>query len=73
MKADELLKHAECSLCRRKIGHTGLPCFWIVKIERHGINLAAARRQDALGELRKAGVLIGPNTGTMRPAPELLG
>ncbi len=29
--------------------------------------------RNTLGELRAAGVLIGPNTGTMRPAPELLG
>lgn len=29
--------------------------------------------RNSLGELRSAGVLIGPNTGTMKAAPELLG
>jgi len=31
MKEAELRKHADCSACSNKIGHTGLPLFWVVK------------------------------------------
>ncbi len=40
MKERELREHATCSLCRQKIGHTGLPLFWVVRIERFGIDAA---------------------------------
>jgi hypothetical protein len=46
MKEAELRKHATCSLCRKSIGHTGLPLFWRVTVERFGVDLAAARRVD---------------------------
>lgn len=48
MKEKELREHAVCSICTEKIGHTGLPIFWTVVIERHGVDLNAARRQDGL-------------------------
>lgn len=48
MKENELRKHAICSLCKQKIGHTGIPLFWRVKIERFGINMDAVRRQTGL-------------------------
>jgi hypothetical protein len=37
MKERELHNHAECSACKQKIGHTGLPLFWTASIKRHGI------------------------------------
>lgn len=49
MNEDELRKHATCDLCKKRIGHTGLPLFWRVRIERFGIDLAAVKRQDGLG------------------------
>ena len=49
MKEKELREHATCSICKKKIGHTNLPLFWTVVVERHGINLSAIRRGDALG------------------------
>lgn len=49
MKERELREHAICSLCRQPIGHTGMPLFWRVKIERFGIDMAAAQRQQGLG------------------------
>jgi len=48
MKENELRKHAQCSICKKGIGHTGLPLFWTVKIERIGIKMDAVRRQDGL-------------------------
>lgn len=48
MKERELRQHATCSLCRQKIGHTGLPLFWTVKIEHFGIDAAAVQRQQGL-------------------------
>ena len=49
MKEQELRQHANCSRCKKKIGHTGLPMFWTVDISRHGIKGDAVRRQDGLG------------------------
>lgn len=51
MKQAELMQHATCTLCRQKIGHTGLPLFWTVRIERFGIDVHAVRRQDGLAAL----------------------
>lgn len=48
MKEKELREHAICSLCRKLIGHTGLPSFWTATIARHGIIMGAIRRQDGL-------------------------
>ena len=45
MKETELRKHATCFLCKEKIGHTGLPLFWRVKIERFALNIEAMKRQ----------------------------
>lgn len=35
MKEAELRKLATCGVCGQKIGHTGLPSFWRVKVERY--------------------------------------
>lgn len=48
MREDELRKHAECSNCRKPIGHTGLPLFWTVKIQRHGLKVDALQRNTGL-------------------------
>lgn len=48
MRENELRQHAKCSNCGKGIGHTGLPLFWTLKVERHGIDLNAVRRQDGL-------------------------
>lgn len=48
MKADELRKASTCCRCRKPIGHTGLPLFWRVSIERFGVDLQAVRRQSGL-------------------------
>ena len=51
MKEKELRKHAICSQCGKPIGHTGLPLFWTLEIDRHGIKLDAVKRQDGLTAL----------------------
>ena len=66
MKERELRQHATCSLCRQKIGHTGLPLFWTVRIERFGVDLAAAQRQHGLGLM-----LGGPLAMVMGPDEDL--
>lgn len=64
MKEAELRKHATCSRCREKVLHTGLPLFWRVTVERFGVDIAAAKRQDGLGRFLGSSVLaevMGPN------------
>lgn len=51
MKETELRKHAICDNCKKPIGHTQLPLFWTVTIDRWGIDLQAMRRQSGLSML----------------------
>lgn len=49
MNETELRKAATCALCRRKIGASGIPLFYRVTVERHGVDVQAVQRQTALG------------------------
>lgn len=72
MKERELRKHAICSLCDKKIGHTGVPLFWRVTVERFGIDLQAVQRQQGLG-LMLGGLLaqaMGPDEELASPVME---
>lgn len=65
MKEKELREIATCAMCGNKIGHTGLPLFWRVRIRRYGLKADALRRQTGLemmmgGHVALAQVL-GPN------------
>lgn len=51
MNVDELLQHAKCSICNQPIGHSQVPFFWVATVERHGLNLSAIKRFDALFEM----------------------
>lgn len=51
MKERELRKCATCALCGNKIGKSGAPMFWRVRVERHGIDLGAVQRQTGLAML----------------------
>ncbi|MFA4971795.1 MAG: hypothetical protein WC683_04230 [bacterium] len=51
MKQDELRKHSKCSNCGKVITHTGLPLFWTITIERHGIKVNTLIRQGGLAAL----------------------
>lgn len=48
MKEKELREAADCALCRKPFGHTGLPLFWRITVERLGVKLDVVRRQDHL-------------------------
>ncbi len=63
MKEKELRGHAECSICKRKILHTGVPLFWVLRIERYGVDLNAMRRQQGLGMMLGAqlAMVMGPD------------
>lgn len=73
MKRAELLKHAKCTLCGRGIGHAGLPLFWRVTVERFGVDIQAARRQDGLGAFLGSHALaavMGPDEDLAKPLME---
>ena len=57
LKEEELRKHAVCALCHRKIGQTKMPMFYLVTIERHGLDLNALKRQQGLGMMLGSGTL----------------
>jgi hypothetical protein len=57
MKEEELRKHAKCSICGKGIGHTGLPFFWTLTVDRYGIDFEAMKRQDGLA------AYLGGHTG----------
>ncbi len=67
MKEKELRKHAICSICGQKIGHTGLPLFWTLVIERHGIKMEVIRSQDGLAALLGSGSELAQVVGTDAP------
>ena len=57
MKEKELRECATCGICGEKIGKSGSPMFWRVRIERHGIDLSAVQRQTGLA------MMLGGNGG----------
>ena len=63
MKETELRQHTDCSVCKRKIGHVGLPLFWRVSIERFGIDLNTARRQDGLAAMLGGNAFLAMHMG----------
>lgn len=64
MKEDELRAHADCALCRKKILHGGIPLFWTVTLERFGVKLDAARRQDGLAMMLNGNAFLARHMGT---------
>jgi hypothetical protein len=73
MKEAELRLYAECSICHKLIGHTGLPLFWRVTVERFGIKADPVRRQTglamAMGSAELAQVM-GPDEEMTMPLLE---
>lgn len=73
MREIELRTAATCALCGELIGLTGLPLFWRVRIERHGIDLAAVQRQAGLALLLGNSALalaMGPDEEMTTPLME---
>lgn len=48
MRERELREHATCSACGQKIGHTGVPLFATVTVNRYMVNMRALQRQQGL-------------------------
>lgn len=70
MKEAELRKHTTCNLCGEKIGKSGLPFFWRVNIERFGVDVRAAQRQDGLAAFLGSSMLanvMGPGEDMAKP------
>lgn len=51
MDAKQLRERSKCAACSKPVGHTGLPLFWTIKIERHGVLMDAVRRFDGLAAM----------------------
>jgi hypothetical protein len=70
MKQAELRKHSTCDVCHEKVGHTGLPLFWRVTVERFGIDMRAVRRQDGLAQFIGSSAIaaaMGPDPDMAKP------
>ncbi len=70
MREEELREHAKCSKCGRGIGHTGLPLFWTLKVERFGLDLRALERQQGLTAIVRSPLIarvLGPDEELTRP------
>ncbi len=72
MKERDLRKHAVCSACRKKIGHTGLPLFWIIRAERHGIRMDTIKRQAGLTMMLGGNAMIAAAMGPDEEMTELV-
>lgn len=74
MKEKELRQHATCSLCGNKILASGIPLFYRVTIERFGIDMNAAQRQQGLGMLLGGSgalaMVMGPDEDMAHPMME---
>lgn len=70
MKDDELLTHANCSLCGQKIGACGSPFFWRVVAERFAVDLRRVQQTDGLAMMLGSAQLarvMGPNHDVANP------
>ena len=64
MKEKELREHATCNKCKKLIGESGVPMFWTLHIERHGVKLDAVRRQDGLTAMLGGNAMLASVMGT---------
>ncbi len=48
MKESELRKVAECRICHKKIGPSGIPLFWRIRFERYGLKSDVIQRHQGL-------------------------
>ena len=63
MKERELREHAKCDVCQKKLGETGLPIFWVVTAERHGLDVNAIQRQQGLTMMMNGNAAIAAAMG----------
>lgn len=69
MKEKELRDYATCGVCGQKIGHTGLPFFYRVTVERFGIDMQAVKRQSGLEMMigSSLAAVMGPDETLAKP------
>lgn len=71
MKEHELRSLAVCGHCKKKIGHTGLLSFWVVTLQRFGLDHRALQRQTGMELLMGGHValaqVMGPNEDLAKP------
>jgi hypothetical protein len=64
MKEKELRESAICAICNKPFGHTGLPFFWRVTIERYGVDVRKVQQQDGLMAAMLGGSALASIMGT---------
>lgn len=73
MKERELRAAATCGLCGKPFGHCGVPFFYRVTVERHGVKADAIRRQTGLAmQIGSAALaqVMGPDEEMTQPLLE---
>ena len=63
MKEKELRQFTTCAVCKKKIGVTGSPTFWILTAERHMLNIDAIERQEGLARMFGGNALLAQHMG----------
>ena len=63
MRISELRRIAECAVCKRGVMHNGLPFFYRVTVERHGIQMRAVQQQAGLEMMLGGNVAIAEAMG----------
>jgi len=67
VKRKELQK---CSTCHNGVMHTGLPIFWIIEVQRFGVDPGAVQRRHGLELMLNSPVLadvMGPDEALAKP------
>jgi hypothetical protein len=76
MKEKELREAANCFICGKPFGHTGLPLFWRVTIQRFGVDVGAVNRQTGLTMMLGGNALLasvmGPDEELAKPLGEAI-
>jgi hypothetical protein len=63
MKEKELRACATCGLCKKKVLASGMPFFYRVRIERHGVKMDAVTRQAGLEMMLGGSVALAQTMG----------
>ena len=71
MKQEDIKK---CAICGNGMMHLGLPFFYTIKIQRHGVDTGAIQRQNGLeqmlGGCAQLANVMGPNEDIAKPITE---
>lgn len=73
LRERELREMTNCALCGKPFGHTGLPLFWRVTVERFGVDMRAVQRQTGLADVIGSAAIamhMGPDEVMAKPVME---